>query len=233
MSGDLEKVYGRASLAGYSLKERILIRLADWAFYILIRAIGATIRFETEGLEHFDEVARAGKTPIYAFWHDRIFLATYYFRNKRIAVITSQSFDGEYIAGFIQRFGYGTVRGSSTRGGVGALVQLIRVMKSGSPAGFSIDGPKGPRYVAKPGPIMLAKKTGNPIVPFIVETAREHRLKSWDRMSIPMPFSRAKVIAAEPIYVSADADEAEIDGKLAELQKALDDLVSRGEEWRQ
>lgn len=232
MSGDLEKVYRRASLAGYSLKERILIRLADWAFYILIRAIGATIRFETEGLEHFDEVEREGKVPIYAFWHDRIFLATYYFRNKRIAVITSQSFDGEYIAGFIQRFGYGAVRGSSTRGGVGALVQLIRVMKSGFSAGFSIDGPKGPRYVAKPGPIMLAKKTGNPIVPFIVETASEYRLKSWDRMSIPIPFSRAKVMATDPIYVSADADEAEIERKLAELQEALDDLVSRGEEWR-
>lgn len=232
MSGELEKVYGRSSLSQYSFKERFLIRLADWAFYLLIRAIGSTIRFETEGMEHFDAVERDGKLPIYAFWHDRIFLATYYFRNKRIAVITSQSFDGEYIAGFIQRFGYGAVRGSSTRGGVAALVSLIRVMKSGFPAGFTVDGPKGPRYVTKPGPILLAKKTGNPIIPFIVETQRERRLKSWDQMSIPLPFSRAKVMAAEPIYVSADANETEIDRKLAELQKALDDLVSRGEEWR-
>ena len=111
-------------------------------------------------------------------------------------MITSQSFDGEYIARFIQRFGYGAVRGSSTRGGVGALVEMIRLMKKGLPAGFSVDGPKGPLYFAKTGAILLAKKTGNPVMPFSVETKNHWTIKSWDKLQIPKPFSKAKVFIA-------------------------------------
>jgi lysophospholipid acyltransferase (LPLAT)-like uncharacterized protein len=227
------EVYRPADLSRYSLKQKMAIHVADRVFYLLIRLIGRTLRYETVGMEKFDEIAAEGKTPIYAFWHNRIFSATHFFRDRGIVVITSQSFDGEYIARFIQRFGYGAVRGSSTRGGVGALVEMIRLMKQGLPTGFTIDGPKGPRYVAKSGACLLAKKTGNPIVPFVIETEKYWTVKSWDRLQIPKPFSRARVFIADPVYVEKTADEKELENKLAELQRKLDELVKLGEQWRE
>jgi lysophospholipid acyltransferase (LPLAT)-like uncharacterized protein len=210
-----------------------LIRLADLAFYFLIRVIGRTIRFEVEGWENFEEIERAGKVPIYCFWHDRIFAGTYFFRNRRIVVITSQSLDGEYIARFIQRLGYGSVRGSSTRGGVGALVEMIRLMRGGLPMAFTVDGPRGPRYEAKTGPVLLAKKTGNPMMPFIVECRKYWTVKSWDRLQIPVPFTSAKLIVAPPLYIATDTDDKTISEMRDKLQNSLDDLVNSGQRWRE
>lgn len=227
-----EKVYNFAPLSRYSLKERVLIRLADAAFYVLIRAIGWTIRFKVEGWEHFEAIERAERLPIYAFWHDRIFAGTYFFRNRGIVVITSQSLDGEYIARFIQRLGYGSVRGSSTRGGVGALVEMIRLMRSGLAMAFTVDGPRGPRYVAKTGAVLLAKKTGNPLMPFVVECSNFWTVKSWDRLQIPKPFTRARVIIGEPIYVPEDAGNEAVEAARQKLQETLDQLVERGRKWR-
>jgi lysophospholipid acyltransferase (LPLAT)-like uncharacterized protein len=109
---------------------------------------------------------------------------------------------------------------------------MIRLMRAGIPMAFSPDGPRGPRYVAKTGPVMLAKKTGNPMMPFVVECRSYWTVGSWDRMQIPKPFTRAKVIIDKPIYVAEDASEEEIERKLEDLQHALDKLVERGGEWR-
>jgi lysophospholipid acyltransferase (LPLAT)-like uncharacterized protein len=209
----------------------LTIRFADLAFFVLIKLIGKTVRFEREGWENLEKIGLGGKVPIYAFWHDRIFLGTYYFRDRGIVVITSQSTDGEYIARFIQRLGYGAVRGSSTRGGTKALVERIRLMRSGLPMGFTVDGPKGPPHEAKPGPILLAKKTGNPVLPFIVEARNYWTVNSWDKLQIPRPFTKAKVIIAEPISVPENASDQELESKLYELQVSLDELVNRGKQW--
>ena len=99
--------------------------------------------------------------------------------------------------------------------------------------GFTVDGPKGPRYEAKPGPILLAKKTGEPVLPFVVEPSRFSTVRSWDRLQIPRPFARAKVIFGEPIYVSETAGDGELDCILRELQASLDALTERGRNWRE
>jgi lysophospholipid acyltransferase (LPLAT)-like uncharacterized protein len=220
-----EKVYQFATLAGYTFRQRFLIRLTDWAFFLFIWVAGKTVRFEIEGWENFEAIENAGHQPIYCFWHNRIFLGTYYFRDRGIVVVTSQSFDGEYIARFIQRFGYGAVRGSSTRGGVGALIEAIKAMKRGLAAGFTVDGPKGPRYEAKSGPVVLAKKTGNPMMPFTVDAEKFWTVKSWDKLQIPKPFTRAKIVITEPIYVPSDASDEVMEKKRSELQQALDKLT--------
>ena len=232
MREKIEKTYQSADLTAYPFGKRILIHLADRAFYLLIKYIGKTIRYETEDWENFENIERAGKIPIYSFWHNRIFAGTYFFRERGIVIITSQSFDGEYIARFIQRFGYGAVRGSSTRGGVGALVKMIRLSKKKLPMGFSVDGPRGPRYVAKTGAVLLAKKTGNPLMPFVFECEKFWTLNNWDKMQIPKPFTRAKLFIGKPVYVAKDADEAEIENKRLELQKKLDEAAADGEQWR-
>ena len=229
----LARAYGFADLSSYSLKQRLLIRAADLVFYLLIRAVGRTVRFEVEGWEHWRRAAGGGALPVYTTWHEGVFLATYFWRGRRIVVMTSRSFDGEYIARFIQRFGYGAARGSSSRGGVGAVVEMARLMRAGSPAGFMIDGPRGPRRVAKPGAVLLAKKTGQPVLPFVVTPARSWRARSWDGTQIPRPFTRALLDIAPPIYVPSDADEAALAAKRDELQRALDALARRGEQWRE
>ncbi len=236
MSGKKDKiqgVYEFKELSKYSFKKRFLIKASDLAFFSLILVIGKTLKYEQEDWENFEAIEKAGKIPIYTFWHNRIFAGTYYFRNRGIVVMTSQSFDGEYIARFIQRLGYGTVRGSSSRGAVSALVELIRVMKKGLAAGFTIDGPKGPRYVAKMGACLLAKKTGNPMMPFVVECRDYWEVGSWDKLQIPKPFTRVKIIIGKPIYVNADADEENLESIRNVLQKSLDELVVRGQQWRE
>lgn len=210
-----------------------MIHLAEKIIYLVINLIGKTVRFETENWENFEKIERAGKIPVYTFWHDRMFLGTYFFRRRGIIVMSSQSFDSEYTARVIQRFGYGAVRGSSTRGGIRALTRMIRLMKEGLPMGFTLDGPKGPPYVAKSGAILLAKKSGNPIMPFVVEAKKFWRLKSWDKLQIPKPFTRARVIIAEPLYVPADADNEEVENKRLELQLRLDEAVELGKQWRE
>ena len=229
----LSEVYQFQELSKYTFSQRILIRLIGLILYILVAIIGKTIRFETDGLEKFEQIKKAGKVPIYANWHDRIFLSTYFFRHRGIVVMSSQSYDSEYVARFIQRFGYGIVKGSSTRGGVGGLVGMIRVMRDGLPTGFTLDGPKGPRYVVKPGITLLAKKTNNPMLPFMVESKSFWQIGSWDKLHIPKPFSRAKVFVSNPIYVSPDANEKELENKRLELQNSLDELVKRGVQWRE
>jgi len=229
----VERAYAFADLSAYPLKQRFLIRAADLGFFVLIRLIGLTVRFEVKGWDNWEAATRDGCVPIYTFWHNRVFLATYFWRHRRIVVMTSQSFDGEYIARFIQRFGYGAARGSSTRGGVGAIIEMARLMRAGCPTAFTIDGPKGPRYVAKMGAVLLAKKTGQPILPFTITTPSFWSArKSWDQFQVPRPFGRAKVVIAEPIQVSPNADETELLAKRDELQRALDEICRNGDEWR-
>ena len=229
MPDEKDIIYKFADLSEYPLKKRLMIRLADLVFFSAIWLIGRLTKFEIEGRDHLEAIEQNGRIPIYTFWHNHIFLGTFYFRKRGIVIITSQSFDGEYIARFIQRFGYGAIRGSSSRGGSRALVTMIKAMRSGLPMGFSLDGPRGPRHVVKPGPVMLARKTGNPIMPFVVEPRSFWETKSWDRMNIPKPFTTARIIIGEPIYV---APEDDTDAKLVELQTSLDNLVERGREWR-
>ncbi|HEY6122745.1 MAG TPA: lysophospholipid acyltransferase family protein [Pyrinomonadaceae bacterium] len=228
----LERAYEFSDLSTYDWKQRFLIRTADLAFFVLIKLIGATARWQIHGWENWESASGGSQQPIYTFWHNRVFLATHFWQRRRIVVMTSRSFDGEYIARFIKRFGYGATRGSSTRGGPGAIVEMVRLVRAGCPTAFTIDGPKGPVYVAKMGAVLLAKKTGQPILPFTITPRKYWAAKSWDRFQVPFPFTTARVEIAPPIYVSVDATDEVLSVKRDELQNALDGLNERGEEWR-
>jgi len=210
-----------------SASKRLQATLIAMAGYRVIGALGATLRWRTDGLEHFDAATRGGHQPVMAFWHGRILPATYYFRRRGIVVITSENFDGEWIAGIIERFGFGTARGSTSRGGRKALLQLTRDMARGCPAGFTVDGPRGPAGVAQPGAVWLAQATGNPVLPFHLEADRYWSLRSWDRTQIPKPFSTVALAIGEPFEVPRGADAAEIEHARVELERRL-----RGHEAR-
>jgi lysophospholipid acyltransferase (LPLAT)-like uncharacterized protein len=197
------------------------------AGYRLVAGLGRTWTWRSEGAEHYDAVIRSGRQPIMAFWHGRILPATYYFRRRGIVVITSENFDGEWIAGIIERFGYGTARGSTSRGGRRALLQLKRDMTAGKPAAFTIDGPRGPARLAQPGAVWLAKATGNPVVPFHIEATSHWTVNSWDRTLIPKPFATVSISIGEPFEVSAEAGDDEIEAARKNLEERLARLEER------
>jgi lysophospholipid acyltransferase (LPLAT)-like uncharacterized protein len=193
--------------------------------YPLLATLGATYRYVVDGLEHL-RAAEALGHPIHAFWHGRILPGTVYFRRRGIVVITSENFDGEWIARIITRFGYGTARGSSSRGALKAMLQLIRDVKD-RPVAFTLDGPRGPARVAQPGALWLSKATGNPIIPFHLEADRHWTMKSWDRSQIPKPFARVGLAFAPPLVVPRETDGAGLDEWRQRLERALADCERR------
>jgi lysophospholipid acyltransferase (LPLAT)-like uncharacterized protein len=210
-----------------SRSRRVQARLIAAFGYPLVAALGSTFRWRAEGAEHYQRVLDGGRQPIMAFWHGRILPATIYFKRRGIVVITSENFDGEWIAGIIERFGYGTARGSSSRGAVRALVQLKRDMAAGRPAAFTLDGPRGPARVAQPGAIWLAKATGNPIVPFHIESDRHWTASSWDRTQVPKPGSTVAIVIGEPLEIASGVDERGIETGRMVLEERLHALEAR------
>jgi lysophospholipid acyltransferase (LPLAT)-like uncharacterized protein len=187
----------------------------------VLEAFGGTYHWHDAGTEHLAAIRRSGRLPIYALWHGRIMPGTLYLRDRGIVVITSENFDGEWVARIIRRFGYDTARGSTSRNGAKALVQLRRDMRDGRPVAFTVDGPRGPAEVAQHGAVWLASATGNPMLPFHVEAASAWTVKSWDRHQIPKPGSDIAVTMGPPIEVPAHADEATIEAGRLALEAAL------------
>jgi lysophospholipid acyltransferase (LPLAT)-like uncharacterized protein len=213
--------------SGQKLRIWLISELGYW----IIRCIGVTLRWKVEGSEYQKSILKSGKNIIYTFWHGRIFYGTWFFRRLGIMVMTSQHGDGDYIARLIIRFGCHTARGSSTRGAKGALVEMARHMRRKKDVAFTIDGPRGPRYVAKPGSAWLAAKTGGAILPFCASAKRKWVLKSWDLFQIPCPFSPAVMIMAEPIWVAPTATGEEFEKAQEKLQSSLDDLLERADRF--
>jgi lysophospholipid acyltransferase (LPLAT)-like uncharacterized protein len=221
-----------SSFRSFSFSDRVKLWLISWAGYLFIRMVGATLRYKfiPEPGCFADENAVAAPGTIWCFWHRAVLPATYRFRNQGLAVMTSRSFDGEYIARIIQKLGFVAVRGSSSRGAVGALIGMRQQLEQGHAAVFTIDGPRGPRYVAKPGPILLAKKTGAPINCFYVAVERAWILNSWDQMIIPKPFSRAVIYASSPLHVPADATDEQMSALHQQMQATLERCRLKAEE---
>ncbi len=210
----------------FSFKQTVALWLISWAGYLAIRIIGPTLR-PSFTYEPGTENEPRTRPAIYCFWHRCVFAAGYMFRGHGIRVLTSPSYDGEYIARHIERLGFRAVRGSSSRGAVQSLRELQRELEQGEFVAFTIDGPRGPRYVAKPGPIHLARVTGAPIFCFYVAVDRAWVLNSWDAFIIPKPFSRVHCYVRSPISVPADADH---DQALALMQKELEETQFRAEQ---
>jgi lysophospholipid acyltransferase (LPLAT)-like uncharacterized protein len=203
-----------------SWRKRAQIAAISGLGYPLLAALGSTYRFEVDGLPHLRNAEALGR-PIHAFWHGRILPGIIYFRRRGIVVITSENFDGEWIARLITKFGFGTARGSSSRGARKALLQMVRDLRE-RPVAFTLDGPRGPSRVAQPGAVWLSKVTGNPVLPFHLEADRHWTMGSWDRAQIPKPFARIALAMAEPFVVPPDADDRALEAHRVELEKILE-----------
>jgi len=186
-------------------------------------------RFELRGREHLDEALSAHGHGIIAFWHESIALDAYACRGMNYHATASYSFDGELAARMASRFGVETVRGSSSRGGMKALAELEKALTLVPCVGITLDGPRGPRRTSKPGIAMLAARTGIPILPLVAALTRRKRLRSWDRVPIPLPFGQIVAQWGPPIAPPADqtresieATRLEVEQKMNALQEALE-----------
>jgi len=216
----------------FTLWERVQISFASWIGALAVLLIGRSLRWEVFGWENYEAARRMGKSLIFTCWHCEIFSATWFWRKRGIVVMASRNFDGEYITRIIETHGYQGARGSSSRGGPRALVEMIRALRRGREIGVTVDGPRGPRHTAKPGVVLLSKATGAPILCFHVAPRRAWIFrKSWDKTEIPQPFSHTAIFIAPPLVVPPDADGQEQAQKLQEVQTTLDDLTKRGRAW--
>ena len=193
----------------------------------LVGLLCRTLRWRVDGMEHYDAVVAGGRQPVFAFWHGRILPATWFWRDRGIVVMTSRNFDGEWIARIIRRFGYGTARGSTSRGGRRALIQLKRDVAAGRPAAFTVDGPRGPARRVQPGAVWLAGATGSPILPFHIEAERHWSASSWDRTQVPRPFSTVAVAIGEPFEVPDPSGDGVVEAHRLRLEQVLGALADR------
>jgi lysophospholipid acyltransferase (LPLAT)-like uncharacterized protein len=194
--------------------------------YPIVAALGRTLSWSIEGARHYDDLVRTDRPPILALWHGRILPATLYWRGRGIVAMTSENFDGEWVARLMGRFGFRAARGSTSRGGSRALVQLRRELAAGHTAAFTVDGPRGPARVAQPGAVWLAGATGSPLLPFHIEADRYWTADSWDKTLIPKPFSRIAIAIGEPFDVGGTSDET-IEESRQELERRLAALEVR------
>ncbi len=195
--------------------------------YPVIAALGRTWSWRVEGAEHYDAVVTSGRQPILALWHGRILPATLFFKHRGIVAMTSENFDGEWIARIHARFGYRAARGSTSRGARKALVQLLREVGQGRPVAFTVDGPRGPARVAQAGAVWLARASGNPILPFHAEASSAWTANSWDGTLVPKPFSTIGFVIDGPMHVPQNASDEELELARRDLEHRLAGLEAR------
>jgi lysophospholipid acyltransferase (LPLAT)-like uncharacterized protein len=208
----------------FNFGQRLMLAVIPRIVWALFSLIGLTWRFEV--------IAEEGVTPllfglgagaeIFCFWHQCVLPCTIYYRRTHATILISQSFDGELITRTLNLFGFRAVRGSSSRGAREGLLGLKSVIENGGPAIFTADGPRGPIYRTKLGPIRLAKLTGARIGAFHLEPEHAWTIKSWDRFLVPRPFTRIIVSWAQWTHVPADLPETEFEPKREELNAAIE-----------
>jgi lysophospholipid acyltransferase (LPLAT)-like uncharacterized protein len=222
----------QAKMPQLSRWRRMQIPVIASVAYWCIRLIGPTLRTEVIGVQNAVQIRNQGEPAIGAFWHCCIFSAGWIWRNRGIVVMNTVHFDGQWLRRVIERLGFGTVQGSSSRGGVEALAGMAKAVEEGRNVAFTIDGPRGPRYVAKPGAAILARRTGKPISVFHIAVKHAYIFrKSWDHFRLPIPFSRVVMFVAPPIRFPADADSDLFNRKQDEVQAALERVRDAAEGW--
>jgi len=189
---------------------------------MLVRALGATWRVDRSGLAAFDAAIAEGRRCIFAFWHARLLPLVWTHRGRGAVVLVSRHRDGQLITRIVERLGYATSRGSSTRGGEEGVMDMLRRAREGRLLAITPDGPRGPAGTLKPGLVYLASRSGLPIVPVAAASRSCWRLRSWDRFRIPRPFTRVVVAYGDPIAVPPGLEGEALEAWRSRVERALE-----------
>lgn len=213
-------------------QESLAYRFSLWAVPLFFRFLSvmlfSTCRIERRGYGNFTQFADSASSFIAAFWHYGVIYTVHQARGLPYVAMVSPSKDGEYISRILQSKGFATVRGSRSKGGIGALKGLIREIRKGKTGVLVADGSQGPAREAQAGSILLASHTGVPIVPLGWAASSYWTFRSWDKTALPKPFSRIVMLYGEPLYVPKGADPQQIEEHRQELEKRLNDLYEKG-----
>jgi lysophospholipid acyltransferase (LPLAT)-like uncharacterized protein len=214
------------------LRNKKVIRAVAWGGAWFVRAWMSTLRYEYTPLGPNVDPRRpeiAGR-HVYAFWHENLLLPAYLYGRPDINILISQHADGELIAAMCRHLRYSVVRGSTTRGGVEALRQMLRLGKDAHLA-ITPDGPRGPRREVQTGLVYLAARTGLPIVPIGIGYRRAWRMQSWDRFAVPRPFTFGTVVTAPSVFIPPDAERDALEGYRLQVEEALWYASDLAEQW--
>ena len=190
----------------------------------LIGGLFATVRFRLEGEEGVLGFRQEGTPVIFVFWHGQLLPLVHRHRETGLVVLVSEHTDGEYITRVIERCGFGTIRGSSTRGGIRGLKGLIRAARAGHDVALTVDGPRGPARSFKPGALLAAEATGLPVVPVAVGASSAWHFDSWDRFMVPRPLSIVRIAYGEPRRIGRGTEREVI---ARDLERELNELTDR------
>ncbi len=214
-----------------SLKEKFYLFLISLLGPLLILLLGKSLKIEWVGAENLNEIRERKGKVLYALWHGRMLILVYTHRRQKNQVLSSRHRDGEIIARILKNLGFGTVRGSTTHGGYEAILQMANKVKEGYDIAITPDGPKGPAFQVQPGAVVIAQKSGVPIIPITNSAQRKWILRSWDRFIIPKPFSKAVIFIGKPIYVTAELSPEDLDLKSRELEESLNLLTEKADSY--
>jgi lysophospholipid acyltransferase (LPLAT)-like uncharacterized protein len=196
---------------------------------LLIKLVALTLKLEMVGREHLDQLRGQKQSVLFAFWHNRLLFVCYFLRRENLTMMISQSRDGELIARVARHFGIGSMRGSSSRGGLRAVAELAGIMTEGRNGGITPDGPRGPKYEVQIGALLAAKKAGAPILPVSINFSRKKIFNSWDRFRFPLPFARAVLVFGEPLAVPEHARGETLERLRVELEGRLKQVTEQSD----
>lgn len=222
---EMTEVARRRSQPGYWTKVSLKAR----GLKIVLKLLAATMRIGKAGWEHVDRLRAEKRASVLAIFHGSQLIPLYLMRNRGITPMASLSSDGDFTTTVLHSLGYGAARGSSSRGGARALLEMVKLLKGGTDVAFTVDGPRGPRHIAKPGIVLLAQKSQAPVIPLGIAYEKAHRLKIWDRFEIPYPFTRAFFQIGKPFSIDPELGtddgcrlvEAQLHAAMAEAAAGL------------
>ena len=211
------------------LKNRLNSRFLPALIYLAVRALFATMQINVIGREIPRPFHDREEGVIVVFWHNRLLMCPFAYEGKDMNVLISSHGDGELIANTMKRFGFNTVRGSSSKGGVEAMRELVRLVRKNSDLAITPDGPRGPAEVVKQGVAHVARVTGRPVLPLSFASSRFRRFDSWDRFQMPFPFSRGVFVWGEPLYYRKGET---FEAFRQRIEEALRDATRRADEYQ-
>ncbi len=213
----------------WTRKDKILLAMIPRLSSLVLRLLSSTIRKKVLFHEHFLQFTEKNQPVIAAFWHQRLIMMPFLRRQERFSMLISQHRDGELIARTVQRFGVGSIRGSTTRGGLAAIRGMVRAMQEGNSIAITPDGPQGPKHTVQAGIMELARLTGAPILPVTYSASRRKVFQSWDRFNLPFPFSRVVYVWGEPLWVSRDTSREGLEEKRLLLERRLKQITEEAD----